>query len=67
MYWNQIITKNENKAQLELPLQKKNLQTQCSRGYIPKNHHFFFQSLPVVSSEKNDDIPQLLDADNSEN
>ena len=32
-----------------------------------KKPSLFFQSLPVVSSEKNDDIPQLLDADNSEN
>ena len=46
---------------------KKDLLTLYSKGYIPKNHHNFFQSLPVVSSERNNDIPQLVDEGNSEN
>lgn len=50
-------------ALMELLLQKKDLLTLSSKGYIPRNQHYFFQQLPVVFSERNGDIPQLLDGD----
>ena len=37
-----------------------------STDYIPKNYHYFFMALPVLCSERNDDIQQLLYEDNSE-
>ena len=45
---------------------KRDLLTLCAKSYIPKNHHQFFQALPV-SSERSDDIPRLVDENETGN
>ena len=54
------VVKTNIKVQLELLLKKRDFLTLCWKGYIPKNHHNFLKSLPVVSTKRNDDIPQLI-------
>ena len=55
-----IVVKTNIKVQLELLLKKRDFLTLCWKGYIPKNHHSFLKSLPVVSTKRNGDIPQLI-------
>ena len=45
---------------------KKDLLTLCKKGYIPKNHHAFYESLAFMDRKEDDDVHVVLSESDDE-